>query len=272
MKIRQSDIRVFQDCALRYRYQNLDKAPREQSCALTFGTIIHEAILSLEQTRDLVDATMRFEHWWRDPTSLTGHGDLTIDYFLPTRNWDKYRREGRDALAWWWDIIRWDADEVLAREYQFTVPIGEHELTGTVDKLAIRHDAKLDLDTVLVSDYKTSKKLPTYEYLNDDIQFTAYLFATTQPEFWTNVPDGEALYDKYKDAPRHGEWVHLRGPTRRDVGERQEHHYRRLAYAIDTIAESIALRIFVPNISGTTCKFCEFRNRCGLPPIERQEA
>ena len=68
--------------------------------------------------------------------------------------------------------------------------------------------------------------------------------------------------------PRHGEWVALNGPKRMDAGERTQRHYNRLAYAVDAIAESVAQRIFPPNISGEACLYCDYRKPCGLPEID----
>jgi RecB family exonuclease len=149
------------------------------------------------------------------------------------------------------------------------VPIGSNELTGTLDKLALR-PLKDGTFGVLVSDYKTGSKPPTRDYLQHDVQFHAYCYATTQPEFWVGIPDGEKLYQLYKDAPRMGEWVHLRTPKRIDAGFRTEVHYNRLQYAIEQIELSVALGIFVPDISGAACEFCEFRQRCGLPSREQE--
>jgi hypothetical protein len=67
-----------------------------------------------------------------------------------------------------------------------------------------------------------------------------------------------------------GEWVHLRTPKRIDAGFRTEVHYNRLQYAIEQIELSVALGIFVPDISGAACEFCEFRQRCGLPSREQE--
>jgi hypothetical protein len=38
--------------------------------------------------------------------------------------------------------------------------------------------------------------------------------------------------------------------------------------AVDAMAESVAMRIFVPNISGESCRYCEFRAVCGLPQLD----
>lgn len=275
--VRQSDLKTWARCPLTYKYQNIDKLDRTQSGALTFGTIIHDCVLYLETTQDLDGAVQRFHNMWDAPEdfdeALGQVGQtLKIDYYLKGTDWKKYRAEGERILTAWWGLIQWESDHVLAREYEFDVPIGDgHMLHGTIDKLALRYMPSLNSRVVLVSDYKTSRKEPTYDWLADDLQFTAYSYATTRPEFWAGILNGEALYDELADSPRWGEWVQLKGPKRKDAGVRDQHHYNRLIVAVNEMVRSIQSRIFVPNISGETCKYCEFRDNCGLPEIPPQD-
>lgn len=269
MLIRQSEIKRFMDCPLQFRFMR-EGHPREQSSALTWGTLIHEAVLRLERWDDLPRALDWFTEAWMDPTSLDA--SLKIDYMMPRTSFKKYLDEGIEIIERWAGIYRWDTEPVLARECEFTVPVvgTEHELTGTIDRLTIRYVGDLDAHVVLIQDYKTNRKVPTYNYLQHDLQFTAYAYATTRPEFWATFEDGDDLYERYRDLPRHGEWIHLRGPKRMNAGERTELHYARLRYAVNAIADSIAMGIYVPNISGESCTYCDFRKACGLPTLDEE--
>lgn len=264
MIIRQSDLKLYMGCALRYRFTHIDRLAREQTCALTFGTIVHDAVLYLETSRDLDGALDRFTTHWGDPASLDP--ELTITSWLPRRNWRGYHDEGTRLLRDWWGIVQWDPDVVLAREHRFEVPIAGHILQGTADKVVLRYDAPTDADVVLIVDYKTSANhnMPTLGDLSQDLQFTAYCYATTKAEFWAQIPNGERHYRNAKHHRRMGEWVQLRGPQRKTAGERNQRHYNRLAYAVEAIAASVAMGVFVPTISGATCVHCEFRDPCGV--------
>lgn len=268
LALHQSDLKTWMACPLRWRYQNIDQLPREQSASLTFGSLMHEAVLMLETTGDLIAAITFFTNAWDDPTTVDPK--YKIDYYVRATNWKKYAELGPKILRDWWGLIQWDSDVILGREYPFSVAIGRngHRLDGTIDKLALRYIARLDTYVVLVSDYKTNNKTPTYDWLADDLQFTAYCYATTQPEFWAGLPDGDKIFAKVASYPRHGEWVSLVNNRRMDAGERGAVQYNRLEYMVDQMADSIALRIFVPNISGEACRYCDFRAQCGLAPIE----
>lgn len=272
MQVRQSDLKTWSKCPLMYRWQHIDQLPRLQSGSLTFGSIMHVVVLWMETNLlpsglpDL-DRAIDYFYWlWADPTRLDP--EYEIEYYVRGTNWRKFNDQGPEILRNWSQIIRWDSALTLAREYEFDVPIGDgHVLHGTVDKLEIRYRAKENEWVVMVVDYKTDKKVPTYGYLEEDLQFSAYCYATLQPEFWTGIPNGEALFEKYRNHPRRGEWVSLVNPRRMDAGERIERHYNRLIMAVDNLALSVAFRIFVPNISGETCRYCDFRKQCGLPEL-----
>lgn len=275
-------------CSLQYKFTHEDGVQREQSSALSFGTVIHDAVLVMEVQQSLTAGVARFDELWdnlgryNQAGQIAAPGEITLayDYLMPRNSHQGYRDLGHKILRDWWQLIQWESDIVLGREYNFTVPIGSHQLTGTVDKLALRPLKGAKGFGVLTSDYKTSAKQPTRDYLQHDIQFHAYCYATTQPEFWANLPPvklmdgstmtGPELFAKYLDAPRLAEWVHLRTPRRIDAGERTNVHYNRLEYAIDQIEASVATGIFVPDISGENCQYCEFRLRCGLPSREQE--
>jgi len=267
--LRQSDLKLWNRCPLQWRFANLDGLPREQSCALTFGSILHEVILWMEENRDLEGALDRFRSWWLDPMQLDP--SYEIQKWLPRRSFQGYAQDGERILRDWWSLIEWDADVVLAREQHFIVPIGDgHELEGTIDKLTIRYRPKFNDYVLLASDYKTTKQPPSYGYLRQDLQFSAYLYATTQPSFWTGVENGEHYYEQTKGLAREAEWVQLTLPQRKYAGERTQQDFGRVAYAVNQMAASIDMRIFVPNIGGDSCTFCDFRERCGLPDLDSE--
>lgn len=244
--------------------------PRAQLCASTFGSVIHAAILVLEEGRDLGVAQDAFRQWWSNPAQL--EPGLEIQRWLPKRSYEKYLDDGLRILRSWWSVIEWSSDVVFAREKHFVVPVGSngHELEGTIDKLSIRYHPKTNEHRVMVSDYKTGRRLPTYEYLRQNVQFTAYAYATTRREFWAGVEHGEHHFQELQGLGREGEWIHLVDPTIRYAGERTEQDFRRLAWAVDHMAASIEMRIFPLSIDGDSCTFCSFRKECGLQSLEEE--
>jgi CRISPR/Cas system-associated exonuclease Cas4 (RecB family) len=263
----QSTIKTFMACPLKYRFGKEDGIKREQSSALSFGTVIHEAVMIMETEHDPDAGIKRFDTMW-DNLEACG---LQYDYLLPRNDHKSYHDLGHMILRNWWKMFEWESDVVLAREYEFLVDLpGGDQLRGIVDKLALR-PLKEGGYSVLTADYKTGAKAPTRDYLAHDLQFTAYCFASTRPEYWENIDGGSKLYAELKDAPREGEWIHLRTAKRIPAGVRTEMHYNRLMYAADQIRKCVELGIYVPDISGENCNFCEFRKPCGLPSRAEEE-
>lgn len=270
MDVRQSDLKTWQKCPLMYRYQNIDGLPREQSASLTYGSIIHHCVEWMERNQDLDGAITLFQELWIQPTRLDP--SYAPQYYVRGTNWKKFFERGPKELRDWWGIVSWDSSLVIGREHTFSVPIGDgHTLNGTVDKIEIAFRADINGGlggyVVKIQDYKSDKKTPTYGYLEEDLQFSAYAYASLQREFWTGI-GGDEAWLRYKDLPRYGEWVQLSGPKRMDAGIRTQRHYNRLIMAVNALAESVAMRIFVPNISGESCRYCEFRKQCGLPELD----
>lgn len=270
MRVRQSDLKMWNRCPLTYKYTHIDQLPREQSGALTFGSIIHDCVEWMERHRDPVGAVARFEEFWIQPTLL--NPSYQPQYYVRGTSWKSYMEKGPKILRDWWDIVSWESEHVIAREHYFEVPIGDgHTLTGTADKLMIGYRADINEGrggrVLKISDYKTNSKSPTYDYLAEDLQFSAYAYASTQREFWTDL-GGDEAWQAHRELPRYGEWVQLTGPKRMDAGIREQRHYNRITMAVNALAESVAMRIFVPTISGETCRYCEFRNPCGLPELD----
>lgn len=192
---------------------------------------------------------------------------------------------GKEVPAWqtWFTPV--DRHAFLARvpaDYRLDAPTkSRRRLVVSVEPVPIVETQCIGVDSPnntylcgeqMVVTHNTSKKTPTYGYLEEDLQFTAYSYATLQPEFWVAMFPGQPakgleLYEKYKDLPRYGEWVQLTDSKRMDAGIREERHYNRLIMAVNAMADSIAMRIFVPTISGETCRFCDYRKQCGLPEL-----
>ena len=113
---------------------------------------------------------------------------------------------------------------------------------------------------------------PNGDNLRMDIQFSIYMYASTQPEFWmgndTNidrykgVPDGALLYDKYMDSERSGIWYDLRNNKEYNVGPRTIRDYDRLELLCNSVERAYEKEVFVPSISGDTCRICSYQDIC----------
>jgi hypothetical protein len=105
-----------------------------------------------------------------------------------------------------------------------------------------------------------------------DIQFTIYMYASLQKEFWCGypgepdfpgLPNGEFTYEALKDMPRRAIWSHLWTQQELDAGDRDDDDYMRLYRLANEIEKADAAQIHVPRI-GEACGLCDFQQACGI--------
>ena len=274
MIIHQSDLSSYVRCGEQHRRQ-LNGERGKQLSATAFGSVMHHALHTLERTRDLDLAMNTFDHYWH-PLNIDVICE-PVEEWIARQSYGSLRQKGLETIKRYWDLKRYDDEEVLALEFPFVVPIRgtwdeelgkPHELAGTVDRLSLRHyQRRLH---VCIDDWKTGKK---QTYLKHNIQFTAYSYASTCDEFWLGNPDhltegfgstrGAELVARLALAPRKGWWINVMGgPDWLDAGVRGERDYARFFHAVDQYAKARKHEIFPLSIKGDVCQFCPFRDDC----------
>lgn len=255
MKVSPSRLGVFGTCANQYKYQYVLELEGEQTGALTFlGTAFHFALDVYEQyDYDLDLAVRTFRHYWNNPEDL---GEK-IDWYPPRTSHQGLEDQGITMLERYHEMSPWKGGELVSTEVRFEVPIGDHTLRGVIDKLFWRPQVK----ELQVIDFKTGVRVP--KRLRYNLQFTAYLYATTRPEFWEQVPGWEDFWPTAWNAKRIGQWYHARNNKMLNAGYRDESDYRRLLLAVEQMDKAITHNIYPLTIEGEACGWCSWREDCG---------
>lgn len=277
----QSDLASWARCAAQVGYKRAG-LPDKTNSAAVYGSVMHHALQVLE--RELHSSTPfevalrksleTFAHFWMPINVEQICEPVPEDGWLPRQGYSELRVQGLDTIRKYAELIRFDKHELLATEFPFIVPLpgtwdeqlGEpHWLAGSIDRLASRHfQRKLAL---CIDDYKTGRE---YEHLRYNLQFSGYALASLQREFWVGARGengfgdrGEELFQRFEGAGRRGTWISLRKIKFVDAGWRGPIDYARFTLAIEQMHASIAADIFPLSISGSTCRYCSFRNSCG---------
>lgn len=256
MRVRQSDLKTFGRCARQYYYASVLDIGKPLVGSLTvLGVVWHYATEVYENYGHDLDLAQRtFGHYWKHPEEL---GEK-IDFWHRRTNYDSLKKRGHAMLQRYDELAIWREGRLIGTEIKFDVPIGEHVLTGTIDKLWVL-SGKHELQ---VLDFKTARLVP--EKLRQNIQFTAYCYATTRPEFWEQVPGHEEDFDTFRSFKRSGAWYHARNTKIYSAGYREHDDYRRLLLAIDSMEQAIEAGAYPLDISGESCGYCAFANEiCG---------
>jgi hypothetical protein len=225
------------------------------------------------KTGNAKDALAIFEDVWADPDKI-GAG---IETWPPGTSFNAFRTRGVTLVRSYTDSFDWGKREVLASEHKFLVPFGEHQLKGIVDLVDVRTSGT-GTKMLRIVDLKTAGTAPNRNLLSLNIQFTIYLYASYQPEFWEGDPTvgldgihgGALTYERVQELPRRGIWWHLRGPKEIDAGGRVQADYDRLYRLCEQVSRAIENEVFVPRI-GEGCNWCPYTEPCGLTVPTKEE-
>lgn len=301
--VRQSDLSSWSRCNLQKHYEDLAKADpsqvqREALSATVFGTVVHYALLTLEKLHhagkeEALDIGLStFDHYW-DPQNISQIAEQ-VTVWISTHTHGGMRERGRTMLRSYYELLRKDDGKLLALEYQFEVPLHvdgrQHTLTGTLDRLALRK--WYGTPYLSIEDFKTGKQ--PY-YLRQNIQGTAYAYASMQPEFWQSdffpsfdqaTLDGiERYLAKFRYrlhegtrewwwsgvarvqvpdiAGRRFRWINMQEIKYADGGWRGPHDYERLRIAVAAYVRAQEEAIYSPTLDGVVCQYCSFQRICG---------
>lgn len=174
-----SKLKVYEECALRFRYKYIDKIPEPQvpaKPALFFGTIVHAALEVLYK---------KIQNSWSAPTreslkqfvqeemikARDEHDRLSDTALLPDQFTD-YLDLGRQMIDRYYDTYEpFTTGKVngLEKMFNFELP-NTQKLTGVIDRFDI------DGDVATIVDYKTDKDIKPYgEFsLSHEQQMTSY--------------------------------------------------------------------------------------------------
>jgi putative RecB family exonuclease len=179
MRISYSALETFQNCSPKYKFQNIDKIKEPKSKEAVFGTLIH--------------STMKFIH---APSLLQPKLEEALDYF--TKNWNsdvfENELEERSAFSQGVAIIQEyykknnPADfNIVDLESRFAIEIEDNRsnlVKSSSDDHGARHIVSGIIDRIdkteegyEIIDYKTTKKMPSQEKVDNDLQLSIYLNA-----------------------------------------------------------------------------------------------
>jgi hypothetical protein len=255
VKVSPSKIKVFGDCANQFKYQYVLELPGQQYGALTvLGTVFHYAAEVYELYDNDIDlAVQTFRYYWNHSDEL----GQKIDWYPPRTSHQTLEDRGVEMLERYHDLSPWKGGELVGTEIRFEVPLGSHQIRGVVDKLFYRPQ-KRELEII---DFKTGARVP--KRLRYNLQFTCYLYATTRPEFWEQVPGWEDFWPQAMTLKRQGQWFHARDAKVFNVGYRDDSDYRRLLLAVDQMEAAIEAGIYPLTIEGEVCGWCPWLEDCG---------
>jgi len=179
MRISYSAFDTYQNCSLKYKFQIIDKIKTPKSKEAVFGSTVHE--------------TMKFIH---TPGILSPNLDQAMEHFSNSWNpavFDSADEE-RAAFSQGIKIIQDYYQKnnpanfnIVDLESRFQIEIGEsdqkHIISGIIDRIDKTEDG------YEIIDYKTTKKMPSQDKVDNDLQLSVYLqaFLSRYPKEINNI-------------------------------------------------------------------------------------
>ena len=235
MTLRQTAIRNYLECPLRFRFEYLDQIPHRASPALAFGRAFHRTLerFHREQVTKLPAAQTLFEQVWAQI--------LAEDRprFENNNQEPEYAALGRELLEQYLPSPPAQRPPLLL-EYPFALELDGHTLTGTVDRID-EADGGL-----VILDYKTGKRRPNQARLDDDLQFSLYSWGVTV------TLDLPVVRCEYLHLRKMETFVTHRGP---------EHFQHLRQEVLPQVLRGIQAGVFPPSPNFWCC-YCDYAYLC----------
>lgn len=168
MRISYSSLETYRTCPLKYKFKHIDKIAEPKSKEAVFGTLIH--------------STLKFVH---TPAIVPPTVEAAIDYFAKGWNQEVFEDEIEERAAFtqgvqmiqqYYHQHGIEDANIIDLESRFSLEIGNeergiHTVSGSIDRI------DKTADGYEIIDYKTSRKMPSQEKVDQDIQLSIYLKA-----------------------------------------------------------------------------------------------
>jgi RecB family exonuclease len=255
MRISYSALETYQNCPLKYKFQNIDKLKEPKSKEAVFGTLVH--------------STMKFIH---SPSLLPPKLEEALDYFSKNWNSDVFGDELEERAAFsqgismiqdYYKKNRPEDFNVVDLESRFQIEIEDkndkNPVKSSADDHGVRHIVSGIIDRIdktedgyEIIDYKTTKKMPSQEKVDNDLQLSVYLDA-----FLKRYPKETKNLDKIIVS-----LYYLKHGVKLSSQRTLEQLKKSNQLFLDVIGE-IEKGKFEPNVT-PLCDWCGFQKNCPM--------
>lgn len=259
MRTSYSAIETYLQCPQRYKFQEIDKIKVPKSREALFGTIVHDTLHymfkrdPLFPTLDEVIAYFR-SHW---PSREVFEKEAAHDPLKRVWTEDEeklYFQEGLRMLKKFYEKnAPWNFT-VVDLESRFEVVVTDdktgqsHILAGVIDRIDKHAD-----DSYEIIDYKTSRRMPSQESLQTNVQLSFYALGIQKR--WPHLNPEEIALSLY--FLKHGEKLTTKA-TKEITAKATDH----VVKTINDIQERIASGKPFEPMPGPLCNWCGYRPLC----------
>jgi putative RecB family exonuclease len=248
-----SEIRTYQACPLKWRYQYVERAaPEEISAAMLLGTCVHamvqrmlEALIASDSLPSIDELMETHRERWNEEA-----GDIPVQF---AKGQDKATTEAtarRMIEEFLGSDLACPPGQIVGIEESFTVPLGDDlpNLAGRVDLLSY------DDGILTITDFKTARSIPTEEAADDSGEQLILYAQGCQPiarELQAKVQLRFVYISKTKEPKVEAMAVNL------DLSR-----IERSKAVIRQVFKAAQIGLVYPSPSPLNCTGCPFKRRC----------
>ena len=248
---------TFENCRLNFAYQYVAGVRGPGGVPASVGTMVHATLEAFLLPMAEVTA--------HEQTEVEARGGATRErlFELLETNWESsafpyrpqeadYRRRAEDWLERWLETEFPRLQRVIAVEHRFSVRVGQHTLTGSIDRVSVNTDGEVE-----IVDYKTGSAPRTSNRTDpDNLQLATYHLAAVTDPVLQAFGEPKRLRLHYLAAG-----ADVDQPVRAD-------HEAVTKARILAAADAIATEDFYPSVEAD-CEYCNFKKLCPIQPEGR---
>jgi CRISPR/Cas system-associated exonuclease Cas4 (RecB family) len=242
MRTSYSSLDTFKSCPLKYKYEQIDKIRAPKTREQIFGGSIHSTLKYMFERKPLYPTLNQVIDFFRN---IWPGGEKEEEYFKEGITLlEKFSRHNQ---PWNFNVVDLESRfEVVLEEPK----AGEkHILAGVIDRID-KND-----DVYEIIDYKTSRKMPDQQNIDNDFQMSIYHLGLIKR--WPHLDPHKIKLSFYY--LKHGEKI----STSR-TAEQLEETKKYIFKAIGEINERIKDNYNFPPYPSGLCDYCGYRQMCPM--------